>query len=415
MIAFLLHLYQPSYQDEAVFREITAECYIPLLKLIKHHKDCKFSLNTPLSLLEQMDKYGYTVWLEDLRKLVESGQVELVGSAAYHPLLTKVPKEIIEQEIILNEYALGYYFGKKQGLEGEPAILLNALPGFFPPELAVSTDVLTVLESLSYNWVVVDPSVFEDKKETDNCAFTINNYSLKLITRDIKLCDYFAFKRDEDITNIPLNQNKHSLVVLDAETFGHHNKKGINLLYNTLSKLIADKNAPIHINSMLNTTEHANITTISESTWAHSKQESVNNDIYHLWNAKTSLTNKIQWEMFEYVLSNVKVSYIPTSNPDLANIKLWDEGEVLGTIEDNNSKLNVVKLLLLHKCLSSDQFWWASGEEVVKGQMLISDYMLSAANSQYKKLASVFGSQVFTAKILEYILNIETTFKEMKR
>ena len=130
-IGFLFHLYQPIIQEEVTFRKVAGESYLPLVKFLKDKKYLKVTLNTPLSLLEQMDKYGYNEWLSDVKTLVESGRVELVGSGAYHPLLTKIPVDIAERQVILNEFGLGYYFGRRTGFEGESAVLVKNLNGFF--------------------------------------------------------------------------------------------------------------------------------------------------------------------------------------------------------------------------------------------------------------------------------------------
>ena len=144
-LAFLLHIYQPPTQHEDVLKNIATSCYIPLLRTIKN-KRIPITLNIPLSLLEQMDRYGYKEWLADLKTLVEAEKVELVGSGAYHPLFSKIPTDFAEKQIILNEYALGYYFGKRGGFDGDPSIMIPNLEGFFSPELAVSMDVLKIID-----------------------------------------------------------------------------------------------------------------------------------------------------------------------------------------------------------------------------------------------------------------------------
>lgn len=80
-----------------------------------------------------MDKYGYYEWIDDVKNLYDNERVELVGSGAYHPLLTQLPIELMEDQIILNEKGLGYYFGSRKDFEGSPAIMLKDVKGFFPP------------------------------------------------------------------------------------------------------------------------------------------------------------------------------------------------------------------------------------------------------------------------------------------
>ena len=139
-IVFLLHLYQPSIQVEAEFNTICTQVYFPLIKYIKNKKNFSAVLSIPLSLIEQMDRYGHKSWIEDVKILFENERIELTGGAAYHPLLTKIPEIFVEKQIVLNEYGLGYYLGRKSGFEGEASIMIKNLDGFFPPELALNFD-----------------------------------------------------------------------------------------------------------------------------------------------------------------------------------------------------------------------------------------------------------------------------------
>jgi predicted glycosyl hydrolase (DUF1957 family) len=208
-------LYQPVTQERGFFNAIYSSCYYPLLKLIKNKKDFRVTLNTPLSLLQQMDAYGHSDWIELLKDLVSNEKIELMGSAAYHPLLTKIPQQIAEEEIILNEYGLGYYLGRRSGFEGEPSILIKDLNGFFPPELAVNQNLITSLCSLGYKWVIADelavpkgPGIYELKEE-----------NIKLVIRSRDLSNAISFKRDSDISEIKGMLNGDKVIVLDGETW----------------------------------------------------------------------------------------------------------------------------------------------------------------------------------------------------
>ena len=102
-VGFVLHLYQPPTQSESVLRQVASECYLPLVKLIKERRDFNLTLNIPLSLVELMDKYGYSDWIVDIKELVKAERVELVGSSAYHAILSLAPVEFSDKQIILNE------------------------------------------------------------------------------------------------------------------------------------------------------------------------------------------------------------------------------------------------------------------------------------------------------------------------
>ncbi len=179
-LAFLLHLYQPVTQDEWTFKKIAKASYIPLIKLIKNKK-INVTLNIPLSLLEQMDNYGYSSWIKDIKELVEQEIINVTGSAAYHSLLTKAPKDLAQQQIILNEYGNGFYIGRQTGFEGEQAILVRDFNGFFPPELAINKNIHNILNDFGYHWVIVNPTSTYGVPG----VFEIEGNDCKIVSRNI--------------------------------------------------------------------------------------------------------------------------------------------------------------------------------------------------------------------------------------
>ena len=109
-LALFLHLYQPPTQFPDALDQVVRESYQPICALLEDNPQAKVTLNLSASLIEQLSvKHGEV--LASFRRLVERRQVELVGSAAYHPLLVRLPKEIIIRQITLNEITLNKYFG----------------------------------------------------------------------------------------------------------------------------------------------------------------------------------------------------------------------------------------------------------------------------------------------------------------
>jgi len=189
-ISFLLDLYQPEPTEEHIFRKVTEECYIPLLKFLKIHKGLNFTLNTPLSLLEQMDKYGYSDWLRTLKELYTAEEIDVIGSAAYHPFLTTIPQELVEEQIVLNEYGVGYYLGSHKDFEGNPAIQIRNMRGFLSPEGDIDDKVVGVLDDFGYEWVVV-PS----DKSSDH-PYILKDYKTLIICQSDSTEDLIASVSD---------------------------------------------------------------------------------------------------------------------------------------------------------------------------------------------------------------------------
>lgn len=416
-ISFLLHLYQPPFQNESTFRQVASECYLPLLKFIQAKKFFKVTLNTPLSLLELMDKFGYQKWILDLKSLIESGQVELVGCGAYHPLLTKISEEIVEKQIVLNEYGLGYYFGRHQGFEGEPAIMVKDVKGFFPPELAINDSVARTVADLGYEWIVVNPTALSSVAGYLENAdiYSISESDVKLVVRNSILSNALAFRRDENITNLPL-QSSLGVVALDGETFGHHNKLGIELLDSLLHYCVKKKIDIMTVSEYIQNSKSISIPNIIESTWAQqysSDPDDVHNadNIYPLWNNNDNRVQVMQWKLFSFTQELAKTlnfelnftTELFNSSKNIINTKGVPE-KVRDTIINNDN----ARYLSFMKTCNSDQFWWSSGKIIADKILLYSNSVLNLSLSLYRDL-SMYIDDLEAREILE---NAITSIRE---
>lgn len=386
MISFLLHLYQPSYQDEAIFKKIYEQSYKPLLKFIQSNKEFNITLNVPLSTLELMDTLGYEEWISQLAKLIEIGRVELVGSAAYHPLLTKVPAEHAEKQIILNEYALGYYFGKRHGFEGEKAILIKDLNGFFPPELAINLDILKILIDLGYKWALVDETALAES-DRGFSKYTFENSNMTIAVRNRQISNQLAFKRDTIAEDLPI-YDKDVILALDAETFGHHNTEGIRLLDN-IYRILRLKDIPIRtVSQFLDSTPSKAVSTILESTWGASDYDMHNEHPYVFWDNKDNNVQQLLWKVLNSVLNNAKDSSIMTIRDDEDILPLWIT-RVSKNKQNNTDYVNGLHdMLSIFKLSNSDQFWWSSNKKLVNNVVLYSALMLNKSCEKYSDYAN---------------------------
>ncbi len=395
-LAFLLHLYQPSTQTESEFKKIAQDCYIPLIKLIKSKPNAKFTLNCSLSLLEQFDKYGYVDLLKSLKELGEHEKVEYTGSAAYHCLLPRVSAAMMEKQIMLNEYGLGYYLGQRNGFEGENSVMVKGIRGFFPPEMAVSTAVLKNLAELGYDWLIADETCLEEGVVSSidyksPSVYQASVADIKLIVRDTAISNMISFKRDAEIADVVdyLNflQEKGTecvVVSLDAEAFGHHNPDGIYMLDNLLDSL-AEMNITLDMVSEI--AEACNtlpINTVLESTWSSTKGGTAE-DIYPFWDAKGNKTQKELWSLMTLIDKQYPKLPIPQVPEGFENIAIWKPTELAKiSPEELNNFLELD--VLINKSVQSDQFWWVSGKTVYD-QLLISKPMVKNSLALYKKIA----------------------------
>ncbi len=364
-----------------MLRQIAFESYLPLIKLLKNRKNHKFTLNLPLSLLELMDKYGYKDWIGDVRALFESERVELTGSAAYHPLLTKLPQFMVEQEIALNEYGLGYYFGSKQGFEGQPSIMIKNVQGFFPPELAVNADLTNKLSDFNYNWFLAEESCLPRGVEKNQCVYGFDGMDIKMVCRDKGLSNLISFKRDTSVDDIISGvksaqiENRPVVLALDGEYFGHHFKEGIYLLESMLDRLERMGVFIDTVSSVIDDSEPVTIEGMAESCWGASEEEFVRGDLYPFWvNQNNEVQNEL-WELQDKVLKDNKVLNETIKTDEYCNTPIWKN---LECISDPVIKESVEKYILLHKFVHSDKFWWSSNKEILGKRLYHPGFVKSA-------------------------------------
>jgi len=386
-IVFLLHLYQPSIQVEAEFNTICTQVYFPLIKYIKNKKNFSAVLSIPLSLIEQMDRYGHKSFIEDVKLLFENERIELTGGAAYHPLLTKIPEIFVEKQIVLNEYGLGYYLGRKSGFEGEASIMIKNLDGFFPPEMALNEVIVRTLNNFKYKWVVADETLISNKSVAGHKKFGIYDFSnleIKILVRNRTLSNLLSFKRSTNPTELIdciNNLGGAGIVSLDSEMFGHHYERGITLLDNFIDELI---NNNIQISSMkdyLESEKSIELDEIRESSWGATDKEMESGEIYPFWDDKANELQQLLWQAVYKLLSepldNEGVG--GDADEEYETLPVWDEKALL-LISDELLRRRIDREVLLCKLSESDQFWWASKKEILGHVMYDPEYIKSVLN-----------------------------------
>ncbi len=369
-VAIVLHLYQPPVQEEGIFRQVASECYLPLIKLIKNRRNHKFTLDIPLSLLEQMEKYGYGDWIADVRSLYEGERIELLGSAAFHPLLTKIPRQIAEEQIALNEYGLGYYFGSRHGFEGEPSIMIKNIQGFFPPELAVNDELAGTLSDFGYRWFLAEETCLPDDADRNSCIFGFKDKNILVVCRDRTASNAISFKREhsvEDVVSYIASKNSEKspvIIALDAEYFGHHYREGIYVLENLLDKLEEFGTHLSAVSDLVDEYEYSEISGICECSWGASDEEFDRGETLPFWVSKDNDLQEEMWKLQDLVIKEYLLNYKIVNTIEFQTLPIW-KTETLKSIQDNELQSEISKYILLHTFLYSDKFWWASKKEIL--------------------------------------------------
>ena len=316
-----LHLYQPANTDAYHIQEAIDKSYARLVRALEEHPQIKFTLNISGCLILRLEELGYFDFIKRLKKLIESQQLEITGTAAYHALLPLVDETEVARQIKENEVILKKHFGT------------NFKPnGFFFPEMAYSPPVAKIVKKMGYKWIIVDEILFNGKlgQVNFNDVYLDTNSGLKVVFRG----------RHFSGTYVPDNlakffaKDKTVITATDGELYGLRHEDPTGELEKLLkrnffttqliSDFIAERKKIIKV-KLLN------------GNWESTQRELKNQEPYALWQKKG---NKIQ-------------------------AAIWDLADLAQAISHKNYKdvnYNWSRWHLV-RGLASCTFWWASGRD----------------------------------------------------
>lgn len=204
-----LHFYQPPTADNETVIEAVEKSYNRIISVLKRNPSIKFTINITGCLLDKLANLGYNNLISDINNLVAKGQIELVGSAAFHSILALLPDEEIYRQIEINEQILKKYFGNNFQRQG-----------FFIPEAAYSLQVAKRIKKSGYQWLILDEISLTGKLgQADSSILYLDKYSdLKILFRErIFSKDYVPTIILELIKK---QQDKTLITATDAELYG---------------------------------------------------------------------------------------------------------------------------------------------------------------------------------------------------
>jgi len=294
----LLHMYQPTFQDSRVLRQIDKECYKPLLKMFEEHDNVKISLNINAVLIDKLNEFDLCDTLEILQNLESSNKIEITGTAKFHPILPLIPQKECEHQIEINEKNLRNEF--KQWERG----------GFFPPEMSISSQVAKYIRELGYQWVIMSGIACPVEWPTDQIYTSPNG--LLLFFRDDILSNKISFNSitakgfvEEIIGMVEENneskqKDKYIITAMDAETFGHHIKKFEKIFLSKAFEFINDQNEiKIEFISDLPKFFPINKEKIipKDSSWSTSYDDMMAGVPYALWDHPDNKVHTLYWKI----------------------------------------------------------------------------------------------------------------------
>jgi predicted glycosyl hydrolase (DUF1957 family) len=316
-----LHIYQPATTDAYTIKEATEKSYLRIIRALEEHPQIKFTININGCLIERWEELGYGGLIKRIKKLIDKGQIEIVGTAFFHPLLPLIPEEEAKKQIKEQEKILKKYFGDNIKLKG-----------FFLPEMAYGENTGKLIKKLGYEWIILD-EISAGKKlntiKTDQ-AYQDKKSGLKIIFRSranssIYFPDKFFKKNSKD--------DKIFVTATDGELYGLKHEDPTAEFEKTL------KHNNLHaltISEFLKNKETQKINLIP-SNWETTEKETKNKNYYALWSDKNNIIQKKLWAFADFTYKTI-------------NFYKKDENYFWAGQH-------------LSRGLSSCAFWWASGRD----------------------------------------------------
>jgi alpha-amylase/alpha-mannosidase (GH57 family) len=113
---FAVHCHQPLGNFPEIYRLAFEQAYWPFLKTVSRYSRFKFALHFSGFLWEYLEKQAPEA-LELIKKMVDSGQVELLGGGFYEPILTQIPeRDRLAQVQLMNDFLERHFQIKPAGL-----------------------------------------------------------------------------------------------------------------------------------------------------------------------------------------------------------------------------------------------------------------------------------------------------------
>ena len=225
---FQIGMHEPYFDDErnkSVLLKVAEKSYRPMLRLLEHalgqYADFRFSLSVTGTLAEQLERWAPDV-LKQLKRLVKTGRVELVGETYYHSLASVFDWAEFASQVSRHEA----FFQK--AFQTRPRVFRNT-------ELAYHDMLAPRIARHGYTAVLVEGWEEMLGWRSPNYVYEDPSRSVRLLTKNYRLSDDIAFRfSDRQWKEWPLTAEKylawleavqHEDVIslfMDFETFGEH-------------------------------------------------------------------------------------------------------------------------------------------------------------------------------------------------
>lgn len=377
-IGFLFHMYQPPWQDKAILEDAWNRSYCWVIPFLARQKNFKAVVNINYSLTELLVKNGLDEVIDNLGEGLENGSIEITGTAAYHPILPLIPEDEVKRQIEINNKKHEEIF---QGVWNPK--------GFFPPELAFSSNLARMVKEMGYEWIITEDIVYDiERKIPTTSIATLDD--LPVFFRSSTMSNKFSFPTDGEgkpintlnaeksvkWLNAQIPDGSYAILAMDMETIGlHHYYTQETLEY--IAQTIQDVGIEsVHISSLLKKYPwrlEMDSSQSYEGSWSTTEQNIFDGVPFPLWKDPYNKIHELQWQLVEYALNTVKGA---------------EGSERYDTARD-----------LLDRGLQSCQMWWAAPKNIKRddykpgnildGSKLLYDAIMAVGSVSAKEKAGM--------------------------
>jgi alpha-amylase len=111
-LSLIVHAHQPCGNFEHVLEKAYDSCYLPFLEVLEKHPGVHVGLHYSGPLLTWFEEHR-PAYFALLRKLVQRGQVEMIGGGFYEPILISIPPEDQHEQITRLAAYVEKHFGQR--------------------------------------------------------------------------------------------------------------------------------------------------------------------------------------------------------------------------------------------------------------------------------------------------------------
>ncbi len=195
-LTLLIHAHQPCGNFDHVLEKAYATCYLPFIEHLEEHPKVRLGLHYSGPLLTWIEKHR-PEYFARLKKLVRTGQVELVGGGFYEPILVSIPPEDQREQISRLAAYLEKHFGR---IPSGAWLAERVWEPQLPTALSAANIAYTLVDDMHFLAAGFEPEELFGSYIAEDCGKTLRLYpgqkALRYLIPFGKVEDVIAYLRD---------------------------------------------------------------------------------------------------------------------------------------------------------------------------------------------------------------------------